>query len=184
METRNGETNPPSNRAVFPVKTGPTFFAWARAVVLLPANALLLIPAAVVWASGETLAWAGGARLCAGLLLFAAGFALAVWTMALFHRIGKGTAAPWNPPKKLVVAGPYRHVRNPMLASVFTMLAAEVVVTGSRAVAVFWVVFVCANMLYFPLVEERELSRRFGAEYARYKAHVPRLVPRLRPWRG
>jgi len=167
-----------------PMKTGPTFFAWARAVVLLPANALVFIPAAVVWNSGEPLAWAGGWRLCAGLLMFAPGFALAAWTMALFHRVGKGTAAPWNPPQNLVVAGPYRHVRNPMLSSVFIMLAAEVLLTGSRSIAVFGVVFVCANLLYFPLVEERELLKRFGAEYARYKAHVPRYIPRLRPWRG
>ena len=157
-------------------------FKWIKAVVLLPLNALVFIPAVAVWVSGERLGVAGGWRLCAGGLLLALGLALAAWTMTLFHRVGKGTAAPWDPPKKLVVAGPYRHVRNPMLTSVFVMLIAEVLVTGSTAVLLWFAVFLCVNMIYFPLVEEKELLRRFGADYARYKASVPRYLPRLTPW--
>ena len=159
-------------------------FRWIKAIVLLPLNALVFIPAVIVWASGERLSVAGGWRLSTGVVLLAAGLSLALWTMALFNRIGKGTAAPWDPPKKLVVAGPYRHVRNPMLTSVFIMLIAEVLLTGSTAVAVWFAVFLCVNMLYFPLVEEKELLRRFGDDYARYKANVPRYIPRLTPWDG
>jgi len=159
-------------------------FQWIKAIVLLPLNALVFIPGAAVWVSGERLGMTGGWRFCTGIVLLAFGLALAAWTMTLFHRVGKGTAAPWDPPKKLVVAGPYRHVRNPMLTSVFIMLIAEILMTGSWAVGVWFAVFLCVNMVYFPLFEEKELLRRFGADYARYKANVPRYLPRLTPWRG
>ena len=155
---------------------------WIRAIVVLPLNALVFIPAAAIWISGGTLAMTGWLPFGAGVLLLAAGLVLAVWTMTLFQRIGEGTAAPWNPPKRLVVAGPYRHMRNPMLTSVFVMLGAEILMTGSTVIMGWLAIFLCVNMLYFPLVEEKELLRRFGADYARYKANVPRYIPRLRPW--
>ncbi|MCL2105340.1 MAG: isoprenylcysteine carboxylmethyltransferase family protein [Kiritimatiellaeota bacterium] len=159
------------------------FFKWIKAIVILPLNALVFIPALIVWISGDRLSLTSGWKFHMGILLLAAGFALAVWTMTLFHRLGKGTAAPWDPPQQLVVAGPYCHVRNPMLTSVFLMLAAEALLAGSVVLLSWLAVFVCVNMLYFPLVEEKELLRRFGADYARYKANVPRYLPRLKPWR-
>ena len=159
------------------------FFRWIKAVFILPLNALVFIPAAAMWVSGERLGLTGGWRFCAGIVLLVFGLALAAWTMALFHRVGKGTAAPWDPPKSLVVAGPYCHVRNPMLSSVFIMLLAEFLITGSMVILTWFAVFVCVNMIYFPLVEEKELLRRFGADYARYKANVPRYIPRPTPWK-
>ena len=159
-------------------------FEWVKTIFILPLNVLVFIPCVAVWVSGERLGITGGWRFCAGTLLLAAGLTLAAWTMTLFHRIGKGTAAPWNPPKKLVVVGPYRYMRNPMLTSVFAMLIAEILLTGSWTVGVWFAIFLCANMLYFPLVEEKDLLRRFGADYATYKANVPRYIPRLTPWRG
>jgi len=159
-------------------------FRWIRAVVVLPFNALVIIPAAVVWASGRDIAPQGAWWLAGSGALLACGLALAAWTMVLFHRKGEGTPAPWDPPKKLVVAGPYRHMRNPMLTSVFIMLGAEVVATHSAALLAYALTFVALNMFYFPLVEERELLKRFGADYARYKANVPRYIPRIRPWTG
>jgi len=160
-----------------------TWFRWLRAVIVLPFNALVTLPAAVLWFSGKKIILADGWRLVAGCVMIALGLVLAVWTMTLFHRVGKGTPAPWDPPAKLVVAGPYRHVRNPMLTSVFIMQVAEVLLTGSYALFVYFIVFVYVNTLYFPLVEEKQLLRRFGVEYAEYKANVPRYIPRLRPWK-
>ena len=157
-------------------------FGWIKAIVILPFNALVVLPVLAVWISGEKISIKDGWQLYLAILVFAIGFSLAIWTMILFHRIGKGTAAPWDPPKKLVVVGPYRHVRNPMLTSVFIMLIAEVLVTGSWTIAVFFVIFLTINMLYFPFVEEKELLCRFGEDYARYKANVPRYIPRFRPW--
>ncbi|MDR0234457.1 MAG: isoprenylcysteine carboxylmethyltransferase family protein [Zoogloeaceae bacterium] len=158
------------------------FRAWLKAVLLLPANVLIFIPAVILYCSDGSFELARGWRMVLGFGLMSLGLILAIWTMTLFHKKGKGTAAPWNPPKKLVVAGPYRHVRNPMLSSVFMMLMAECLLFGVWQLWVFFFIFLAANMVYFPLVEEKELEKRFGEDYLRYKANVPRYIPRLGAW--
>jgi len=160
--------------------------AWVRAIVILPGNVLIVIPAIVLCFTGwrwpgmdGVWRWLG---LAAGGVLFALGFSLAVWTMRLFATRGKGTAAPWNPPKHLVVAGPYTHVRNPMISSVLMMLAGEALVLGSWPLAALLGVFFLMNALYFPLFEEKDLAKRFGEDYMLYKKNVPRWLPRLSAW--
>jgi protein-S-isoprenylcysteine O-methyltransferase Ste14 len=151
--------------------------------LVLPLNALVFIPAIVLWLTRYR--WEANEPFLlaiGGLLLFPS-FGLAFWTMRIFHNIGKGTAAPWDPPQRLVVAGPYRHVRNPMLSAVFMMLAAEALLLNSWAIFLLLVVFILGNMLYFPLVEEKSLEKRFGDAYREYKRNVPRWLPRLTPWR-
>lgn len=111
------------------------------------------------------------------------GLGLLCWTITLFVRIGRGTLAPWNPPRKLVVSGPYAHVRNPMLSGVFLILLAEAIGTQSGAIALWFLLFVLINMVYFVCSEEPGLRRRFGAEYEEYCRNVPRYLPRLTPWK-
>jgi len=108
--------------------------------------------------------------------------ALAVWTVRIFLGFGKGTPAPWAPPRRLVVRGPYRYVRNPMISGVLMLLLAESLFCRSVPLAVWMGVFFAANAVYFPLVEEKGLEKRFGDDYRKYKAHVPRWIPRLTPW--
>ena len=122
------------------------------------------------------------ARFWIGVLLAVAGFAMAVWTVRLFASVGEGTPAPWAPPPRLVVRGPYRHVRNPMISSVIVMLAAESLLFGSWYLAGWMVVFFVLNIIYFSRVEEPALEQRFGDSYRLYKANVPRWIPRWRPW--
>ena len=107
-----------------------------KAIIVLPGTALVYVPGAILWLVTELgldLAPARLAppRLWIGLVLGTSGFALAVWTVSLFRFVGEGTPAPWAPPKNLVVRGPYRHVRNPMITSVLVMLAAESLYFGS-----------------------------------------------------
>ncbi|HEX5376668.1 MAG TPA: hypothetical protein VFW48_10985, partial [Solirubrobacterales bacterium] len=90
--------------------------AWrqARAIALLPGVVTLLVPAALLAASGSEVGWglqglAAALPVLLGLALIGAGFALWLWTVRLFARIGKGTLAPWDPTQRLVVEGPYRH---------------------------------------------------------------------------
>ena len=64
-----------------------------------------------------------------------------------------------------------------------TSLAAEALLFQSWPLAAWLAVFFTANATYFPLSEEPGLARRFGDDYARYKAHVPRWLPRPKPWR-
>jgi protein-S-isoprenylcysteine O-methyltransferase Ste14 len=165
-------------------QTTPARRRWFLPVLLLPANILVFIPAITLWLTNYQWEANQPLLLATGSVLLALGLGLAAWTMRLFHSIGQGTAAPWDPPQRLVVAGPYRHVRNPMLTSVFIMQAAESLLLNSWAIFALLVVFVFANTLYFPLVEEKSLEKRYGEAYREYKKNVPRWLPRLCPWRG
>jgi protein-S-isoprenylcysteine O-methyltransferase Ste14 len=144
----------------------------------LPATATLAIPALLAWRWGINLGWWS----VIGALLIAAALALFVWTVWLFVQIGRGTLAPWDPTRRLVVEGPYRYVRNPMITAVLTMLVGEALLLGSAAIAIWFGVFFTLNAIYFPLGEEPGLRRRFGTEYDEYARNVPRWIPRLRPW--
>jgi protein-S-isoprenylcysteine O-methyltransferase Ste14 len=105
-------------------------------------------------------------------------------TIALFHREGGGTLAPFDSPRRLVLRGVYRHVRNPMISGVFSILLGEAVLLGSRVLLVWFLAFVLLNLLYVPLVEEPGLERRFGDDYRLYKRHVRRWIPSRKPWQG
>jgi len=158
-----------------------------RAILVLPGTVLVLIPGVLLWGTRGTVVQAAPApssspRAWLAVLLLGAGLGLAVWTCRLFVRVGKGTPAPWDPPEQLVIEGPYRFVRNPMISSVLMMLAGETLLLGSWPIAMWLVVFFVGNAIYFPLAEEKELRRRFGAAYDRYAEHVPRWIPRLSPW--
>jgi protein-S-isoprenylcysteine O-methyltransferase Ste14 len=64
------------------------------------------------------------------------------------------------------------------------MQGAEALLLNSGVIFIFLLIFLLTNMLYFPLVEEKTLQRRFGDAYREYKKNVPRWLPRLRPWRN
>lgn len=117
----------------------------------------------------------GAAALLIGLTLF-------ITTLARFARTGRGTLAPWDPPRVLVVQGVYRYVRNPMISGVLFILLAESLLTGSRRIFIWFILFVAINLVYIPLLEEPGLIARFGQRYLLYKQNVPRWLPRVRPW--
>jgi protein-S-isoprenylcysteine O-methyltransferase Ste14 len=110
-----------------------------------------------------------------GLVLFAS-------SLRRFATEGEGTLAPWDPPRKLVVRGPYRYVRNPMISGVILILFGEALMLFSRAHFMWALTFLAINAVYIPLFEEPQLAARFGADYEEYRRNVPRLIPRLRPW--
>jgi len=158
-----------------------------KSILILPLNAAGSIPALVLWLSHDTnhrwsLPTPATPRLWLAAGLATVGFVLAIATIRVFIRIGKGTPAPWDPPAKLVVDGPYRYVRNPMISGMLFMLTAEAVFFASLPLAGWAVLFGVANSIYFPLFEEKGLEARFGDDYRRYKAQVPRWLPRLTPW--
>lgn len=118
---------------------------------------------------------AGAAALALGLTLF-------ISTLLQFARTGRGTLAPWDPPRVLVVQGVYRYVRNPMISGVLFILLAESLLTGSRRLFVWFGLFLLINLVYIPLFEEAGLAARFGERYRLYKENVPRWIPRMTPW--
>src|SRR4030042_153196 len=91
---------------------------------VLPFTVLVVIPLLVIVSTKDfRFGWGLGLPydtlvVCIGLITVMAGLCLLIATIMLFMKIGKGTLAPWAPPKKLVVIGPYRYVRNPMISGV------------------------------------------------------------------
>jgi len=78
-----------------------------------------------------------------------------------------------------VASGLYRWVRNPMYVGMFTILAGEALLFGSRSLAIYTVLLALGFHVRVALFEERALGRVFGDSYARYRATVPRWIPRL-----
>jgi len=163
--------------------------AWRllKPILVLPGTVLVLVPSVILFAFRNThyaQELAAPDRFFFWLALAAAGpgLFLAAWTVMLFTKFGRGTPAPWDPPQKLVVRGPYRYVRNPMITGVLFMLASEALLFQSRPIFFWLLFFFLLNILYFPLFEEKSLEKRFGADYLEYKKHVPRWIPSLTPW--
>jgi protein-S-isoprenylcysteine O-methyltransferase Ste14 len=152
----------------------------ARAIVLLPGTVAVVVPAVLIARDGPDF---DPLRVVLGLPLVLAGLALWVWTVRLFARVGQGTLAPWDPTERLVLEGPYAHVRNPMIAGVVAVLLGESLIFGSTATAIWAAIFVVVNHLFFVAYEEPAVERRFGDDYRRYKENVPRWIPRRTPWR-
>lgn len=156
------------------------------AIAALPFTVTILVP---LWIARRTeivprlggtvgvvlLQAAGAAVLLVGLVLF-------VSSLRRFAIEGEGTLAPWDPPRQLVIRGPYRFVRNPMISGVVFILAGEAMVLVSRPHALWALLVLAGNLLYIPLAEEPQLRLRFGQPYDDYCRHVPRILPRLRPW--
>lgn len=159
-------------------------------ILILPFTVTVVVPRWLLSAQAATDSrWPPGSTSeslgrVLGALVFTFGLALFTWCVVLFARVGRGTLAPWDPTQRLVAVGPYRHVRNPMISGVSTMLAGEALFLGSRAIATWLALFAVINHLYFLISEEPGLARRFGESYAEYRKAVPRWLPRIPPWTG
>jgi protein-S-isoprenylcysteine O-methyltransferase Ste14 len=112
------------------------------------------------------------------------GFAAALRCVWDFGWTGRGTPAPLAPPRKLVVVGFYRHVRNPMYLGFFAGWLGLWVVFGRANLAAVAVAAaaVVGAVLFVRLYEEPTLRETFGEEYEDYCRNVRRWLPRLRPW--
>jgi protein-S-isoprenylcysteine O-methyltransferase Ste14 len=159
-----------------------------RAILLLPFVVTVVIPLILLCLAGpDTFGlWKSVATRIAlsfvGGILIGVGLLLVIATIRLFAIVGNGTLAPWNPTQNLVVQGVYRHVRNPMISGVMTVLLGEAVLAASLPLACWFTVFVVVNAIYIPLSEEPGLVQRFGNDYEAYRRNVPRWIPRLKPW--
>lgn len=156
------------------------------AIATLPFVVTVLVPLSLARRAHVTLVLADSPSLAAlqacGLVLLIAGLTLFAAALRRFFVDGRGTLAPWDPPRALVVRGPYRYVRNPMISGVVFVLFGEALILRSMAHLWWAAAFLAVNAVYIPLLEEPMLAVRFPASYARYRRNVPRLFPRLRPW--
>lgn len=118
--------------------------------------------------------WAAMAIILLGAAIYAS---TAFWGFAI---TGGGTPAPIAPTKRLVVAGLHRFVRNPMYIGVSLVIAGQAWLHHSPRVALYLVVFVSLVHMFVVFYEEPTLQKQFGQEYERYRATVPRWIPRFR----
>jgi protein-S-isoprenylcysteine O-methyltransferase Ste14 len=146
----------------------------------------LLVPGAVLGLVPLTLARSMGKQFelgrfhLLGLILLIPGLAIIIWCFIDFIRRGRGTPAPYDPPRRLVVAGLYRHVRNPQYIGVLLVALSEVLFSGSLALLGYAAFLAIGYHLFVRFYEEPTLKKLFGQDYTRYCAAVPRWLPKCR----
>jgi protein-S-isoprenylcysteine O-methyltransferase Ste14 len=141
-------------------------------IFILKFNDHLLAPISVIF----------GVILAVGIFLIFLGLGFVVYTNKSFFKVGKGTLAPWDPPKKLVEDDLYRYVRNPMISGLSMIILGESMIFYSIELFGFFIFVVIFNHIYFVYSEEPGLTKRFGNDYINYKKNVPRWIPRITPW--
>jgi len=152
------------------------YFRAIIAFLVLPGVVAGLVPALIV--AGDT---HRGSAWAIGFALLVLGLALLLWCVRDFFVSNRGTLAPWDPPKHLVVVGLYRFVRNPMYVGVLTIILGWSLVFGSAFLALYLAVLAIVFHFRVVLYEEPRLRRQFQMEYEAYAASVPRWLPRLKP---
>ena len=155
-------------------------YSLIKTIVLFPLNVMGVIPFTILWFSGNIeLYQVVLLQTCLGLFFFIVGLCVCWVTVSMFTDYGKGTPAPWAPPKILIVIGLYKYVRNPMMLGVLCVLLGEAVFFLSVGLFLWFLIFVAGSRVIIPLWEEVDLGRRFGEPYFEYKKQVPRWVPRI-----
>ncbi|MFO0926494.1 MAG: isoprenylcysteine carboxylmethyltransferase family protein [Gemmataceae bacterium] len=170
-------------REAVPASTGWNVAKTAGQMVLFWSLFLGVIPV-VVWYAEGRLGLAGWrvpspAAWWSGVALFALGGTLGLssaWVMAVR---GRGTPLPADCARELVIAGPYRYVRNPMAVAGLGQGVAVGLLLGSPAVIAYALVGAPIWHWFVRPWEEADLERRFGAPYRRYRAAVRCWLPRL-----
>ncbi|HEV2134474.1 MAG TPA: methyltransferase [Terracidiphilus sp.] len=140
--------------------------------VYLPARLLswtgIARPAAVVWPR------IAGAAICA------AGTAIALWCVGTFIFVGKGTPAPFDPPRRLVFRGPYRFVRNPMYIGAALALSGAALFYKSLPLLLYGCALLAVAQMIVVFYEEPTLRKTFGTEYETYCHNVRRWLPGMK----
>lgn len=152
---------------------------WLRSILsflLLPGSFAGLIP---LWLVRADTLRAAGAWWWPGLLPLSIGLWLLLWCVYEFLHAGKGTLAPWDPPRHLVSSGLYRYTRNPMYVTILLIITGTAALFLSPYLAGYAVLLALAFHLRVILYEEPTLRHQFGQDFADYMAQVPRWLPRL-----
>ena len=142
--------------------------------ILVPGTVAVFVPYRILGSSGQLQLSGIGLLRYLGLvpiLLGGATYLSCVWG---FAHIGRGTPAPIDPPKKLVVSGPYRFTRNPMYVAVLCVVFGEAVLFASGRLLAYGVLILTAFHAFVVLYEEPTLRRQFGSSYKAYCSRVPR----------
>jgi protein-S-isoprenylcysteine O-methyltransferase Ste14 len=122
-------------------------------------------------------------RLMVSFALLLSGSVIYLWCAWDFSVKGLGTPAPIDAPKRLVVDGLYRHVRNPMYVGVACLILSHIALKWSSEIFWYLVFFVVSANLFVLFYEEPHLKRIFGRQYEEYCRNVRRWIPRLTAYR-
>lgn len=117
------------------------------------------------------------------LLPLGLGLGIYTWCVWDFASFGSGTPAPIDAPKRLVIRGLYRVVRNPMYLGVLSVILGWAIWFGSARLVLYAGLVAVLFHLFVIGIEEPTLRRSFGPDYERYKATVNRWLPG-KPKRG
>jgi protein-S-isoprenylcysteine O-methyltransferase Ste14 len=119
-----------------------------------------------------------GVAQVVGCLLTAVGASVALWCIAIFALVGRGTPAPFDPPRRVVSTGPYRHVRNPMYLGAAMALCGGALFYESGALLGYATGFLLLMHAFVVVYEEPALTAAFGDDYKAYCRQVRRWWPR------
>jgi len=139
---------------------------------------LVFVPARLLSGVGIAPPEVVGIPQVGGMIIGAMGAVVALGCILAFVLVGRGTPAPFDPPRRLVIRGPYRYVRNPMYIGAGLALAGASLYYQSFALLGYTSVFFVAMHLFVVFYEEPALKQKFGAEYAAYCQTVRRWWPR------
>jgi protein-S-isoprenylcysteine O-methyltransferase Ste14 len=147
--------------------------------ILVPGTVAVLVPYRLASSPAARESMPLGSFRLIGVVLLVAGTLIYFWCAWDFAFAGKGTPAPIDPPKELVVRGLYSHVRNPMYVGVLSVVLGQ----GFWFESVSLFTYAACGFLLFNafvfLYEEPALARKFGVAYRKYCNDVPRWIPRL-----
>ena len=139
---------------------------------------LIFLPARIASTTGIIRPAAIGVWQVAGMLLGASGAALALACILTFVFVGRGTPAPFDPPRRLVIRGPYRLVRNPMYLGAGLALAGTAFFYQSLPLLGYAGLFLVIMQLFVVLYEEPTLRRTFEEDYEAYCRRAGRWWPK------
>jgi protein-S-isoprenylcysteine O-methyltransferase Ste14 len=152
---------------------------WLRTILftlLVPGTVLGLVPFALA-ASTKGLRIDLGTAHLMGLTLLLPGIAIIISCFIDFVRRGRGTPAPYDPPRRLVVGGLYTYVRNPQYVGVILVAVGEAILCGRMLLFGYAAFLAVGYHLFVWCYEEPTLRRKFGEEYVQYCAAVSRWLP-------
>jgi protein-S-isoprenylcysteine O-methyltransferase Ste14 len=113
-----------------------------------------------------------------GYVLAAAGALLAGTCIATFVTKGRGTPAPFDPPREFVASGPYRYVRNPMYVGATAVILGAGLAVSSPSIVMLALAFLLTMHLFVVVHEEPALAGKFGVSYQQYRSSVHRWLIR------
>ena len=160
---------------------------YLKVILILPGNVLITIPLLIFLFTRNSYSYdlvsSEKFLFYVSMFFLVLGLFLTIWSVLTFYtKGGNGTPGPWRPVSSLVISGPYRYVRNPMLSGVFFLLLFESIFFTSIPLFFWFIIFFVGNIIYFKNYEEKALIKRFGEEYEDYKNKVSMLIPKLTPY--